>query len=140
MRFEEVVQLQAPPAEVWAVMSNVAGWPQWNDSVTAVEVLRPGPVGLGTQARVKQPRLPAVTWEVTDWRPATSFTWEVKRVPVPTMGRHAIAPSADGSSTVTLVLKQKGPLAPLLGALTRGMTERYIALEAQGLKRRCEAR
>jgi len=42
-------------------------------------------------------------------------------------------------SRATLSLEFSGPLGPLVARLTRGLNTRYLALEAQGLKKRAEA-
>jgi hypothetical protein len=41
--------------------------------------------------------------------------------------------------TVTAALEQAGPIGPVLGLLTKGLTERYLRMEVRGLKARCEA-
>jgi hypothetical protein len=39
---------------------------------------------------------------------------------------------------VTLSVSYGGPLGVVVGWMLRGLTRRYLALEAAGLKRRCE--
>ena len=78
-------------------------------------------------------------WEVTDLDPGRSFSWTAKNVGVTSVGEHRIAPHANHGATVTLSLRQQGPLAPVLAALTSKLTRRYVEAEAQGLKRRSEA-
>ena len=54
------------------------------------------------------------------------------------MGRHGVEPKGAGSKA-TLTLHFSGFLAPLIARLYRGLNERYLALEAKGLKQRSEA-
>ena len=41
--------------------------------------------------------------------------------------------------TVTLTLDQEGFLAPVVWRLTGSRSRRYVQMEADGLKRRCES-
>jgi hypothetical protein len=43
-----------------------------------------------------------------------------------------------GGCTATIRLTQRGPAAPLVGALLDGLTRRYLRMEAEGLKSRTE--
>ena len=54
-------------------MSDVERWPQWTESVTSVQRLEPGPLAMGSRARIKQPRLLRATWQVTAIEAGRSF-------------------------------------------------------------------
>jgi uncharacterized membrane protein len=139
MQVETTIEIDAPPELVWAVMTDVERWPEWTTSVERAERLDDGPLRIGSRARLKQPRFPAVIWEVTDLQPGRSFAWTATNVGVTSIGEHRIVPHAARGVSVTLSLRQQGPLAPLLAALTGKVTRRYVEAEAQGLKRRSEA-
>jgi uncharacterized membrane protein len=139
MQVETTIEIDAPPELVWAVMTDVERWPEWTTSVERAERLDDGPLRIGSRARLKQPRFPAVIWEVTDLQPGRSFAWTATNVGVTSIGEHRIVPQAARGVSVTLSLRQQGPLAPLLAALTGKVTRRYVEAEAQGLKRRSEA-
>jgi hypothetical protein len=139
MRLEQTFDIDAPPAAVWAVMQDLKAWPTWTASMRRVDLLDPPPVGPGTRVRVDQPRLPPARWDVTEWQADQGFTW-VNRAPgIDVRARHAIVPRGSGSR-VTLSIEYAGVLGRLFGWLTRGLTARYVAMEAAGLKARVEAR
>ncbi|HUL02783.1 MAG TPA: SRPBCC family protein [Gemmatimonadales bacterium] len=139
MTFTISTDIDAPPATVWRIMSDVERWHEWTASITSVRLLGPGPFALGSRARVRQPRLPPATWEVTEVEEGRRFTWVSRSPGIAVTGRHEVAARGDGkASRVTLALTFAGLLGPLVGRLTRGITQRYIALEANGLKRRSE--
>lgn len=108
--------------------------------MTSVERLDDGPLRVGSRARIRQPRLPEAVWEVTEVVPGASFTWVARGPGVRTTASHVVAPAApDGThAAVTATLVQAGPLGPVVGLLTKRLTERYMDLEVHGLKTRCE--
>ena len=132
------IDIAAPPARVWPIMSDVEHWHEWTPSIRKVVRLDSGPMAVGSRVRVHQPRLPVAFWRVTEWRPGESFTWVSRNPAVQVTARHAIEPIA-GGSRVTLSLQYEGIFGALLARLTRGITERYVGLEAKGLKARSEA-
>ncbi|RBM22038.1 polyketide cyclase [Prauserella sp. PE36] len=135
MRFEVVRHIDATPDVVWAALVDVERWPEWTDSVTSVRRLGTGPLQVGSEARVKQPRLAAQVWRVTELTERRSFTWEARGPGLTTIGGHVLAEDANGAVTATLSLEQRGPLAPVLGFALGGMVRRYVTMEADGLKR-----
>ncbi len=138
MRYELSVDVNAKPDAVWAVLADVERWPEWTPSVRRVRRLEEGPLGGGSTARVKQPKLPAARWRVTGYVAGREFTWVSQSPGVTTVAEHLIAPGDGGGSRVTLVLTQTGRLARLAGLLGGRLIRRYVGLEADGLKRRSE--
>jgi uncharacterized protein YndB with AHSA1/START domain len=134
----ERVEIAAAPAAVWAVLTDVQGWRRWTRSVELVRRREQGrPFGAGSEAWVKQPRLPGAVWRVTRYEAGRGFTWESRSPGVRTVADHRLSPAGDGTE-LTLELRQQGPLAPLAGLLLGGLTRRYLAMEATGLKTYCE--
>ena len=138
MRYEREIEIDAPADRVWPVIEDVEHWSEWTASVTSIEIVDGRPFGEGTQARVKQPRLPAAVWTVTRHDPTRSFRWEATGPGVRSMGDHAVRPDGEARSVATLVFEQRGPLGALTGLLFGRMIRRYVDMEAEGLKRRSE--
>ena len=139
MKYEQSIDIDVEPPRVWSVMADVERWSEWTRSITKAELLTPAPLGVGGRVRIKQPRLMAATWTVTDFEPNAGFSWRAVVPGLISDGVHRITARSGGGSTVTLTLDQRGPLAPLLRLLTAKMTRRYIDFEARGLKARSEA-
>ena len=135
---EELVLISAEPAVVVAVMLDVECWAEWTPTIMSIRRLEPGPLAVGSTAVVRQPRLPPVTWRVTELDPVRGFTWVATGPGVHTVGEHHADPVPAGGSRARLALSQSGPLGVLIGRLTHGLTRRYVALEGAGLKSRCE--
>lgn len=133
--FETTHHIDAPAESVWEVLSDVAHWPEWTPTIDSVERLDSGPLRVGSQARVRQPKLPRAQWEVTELVEGRSFTWEATGPGLRTIGRHEVTPDADGC-TVTLSIEQTGPMAGVAARMWRKLTQRYVELEAESLDAR----
>ncbi len=132
-------EVATPPDRVWGVMSDVVKWPEWTASVTSVRLLDGGPLRIGSRAWIKQPSLPPARWKVTVLEPGRGFEWESVGPLLRVTGIHTVEP-APGGSRVTLALAYDGPIGRLVGRLTRGISERYVTLEGEGLRARSEGR
>lgn len=139
MRYEIEVDIDAEPATVWAVLADVERWPDWTSSMTLVRRLEDGPFGVGSTVRVRQPKLPTAVYTVTEHAPGQAFTWAARSPGVTTVAGHHVVSREGGHATVRLTLDQTGVLAPVVGLLAAKLTRRYVTLEAEGLKRRCES-
>jgi len=137
MTFSETVDIRATPERVWAVMSRIERWPEWTPSVRRIEHLDRGPLAVGSRARIRQPKLPPVTWRITSFENGRGFTWVTRSPGVSVTAHHVIEATPDGARA-TVSIQFEGLLGPLWGWLTRRLNERYLGLEATGLKRRSE--
>jgi uncharacterized membrane protein len=135
---KRAIEIAAPAEKVWAVMTDVERWPEWTPSVTDVERLDAGPFGIGSRARIRQPRLPAAVWTVTDAEMGRHFEWRNATPGLKTVASHRIEPQAANDCRVTLTLGWMGLLAPLVRLALGRLSSRYVEMEAEGLKRRCE--
>jgi hypothetical protein len=139
MHYEASAAIAAPIDLVWSTVVDVEHWPESTASVTSVERLDAGPFGVGSHARVRQPRLPTMVWTVTDVQPGREFTWIVKSLGVTTIATHRVTAGPGDQVSLTLSIDRVGLLAPVVDRLWDGLTRRYMAMEAAGVKRVCEA-
>lgn len=136
-KFTISVDIPAPPARVYEVISDVDRWHEWTPSITSVTRDSKAPLAVGSSAVVRQPKLPPAKWTVTKLEPGHGFTWVARGPGLRTIGDHWVEPIANGSRA-TLSVEQQGLLGGIMGRLTKRLTEQYIAFEAAGLKARCE--
>jgi uncharacterized protein YndB with AHSA1/START domain len=137
--FSIAVDIPAPPERVWAVLADIERWSEWTPTVTRIQRLDRGPLAVGSRVRIRQPKLPPATWQVSALQPGRSFTWITRSPGVCVMGEHEVEPAARGAR-VMLSLRFSGVLGPLVARLTRRLNGRYLALEAKGLSERSTAR
>jgi uncharacterized protein YndB with AHSA1/START domain len=138
MGFEVVIGINASEERVWATLTDVEHWPEWTSSMTSVTRIDSGAFGLGSQARIRQPRLGTMTWTVTELTPRHSFVWEAKRLGLALVAGHYLSSGGGGSMNLTLTVEQKGPVGRLFGPLTEKSAKRFVQLEAEGHKRSAE--
>lgn len=131
--FQHTSTIAAPPEKVWAVLVDVARWPERIPTVDAVQRLDDGPLHVGARTRLKQPRLSEAVWTVTELTGGASFTWESTSPGVTVVASHLVEPHADGTQ-LTLLLDLKGPLAGVGWLLTKAMTKRYVETEAASIR------
>jgi uncharacterized membrane protein len=139
MRFEQSIDIDASQQRVWDVLSDLEAWPQRIETVDVVELLTPTPVGEGSRVRLKQPKLPEGAWDVTVWDAPSYFEWRQKSGGVTTVAGHRVEALADGRSRLTLTLDMRGMLVLMVALFYKGLTNRYMTIEAQGMKRAAES-
>ena len=139
MRFAKSIDVDAPQQRVWDVLSDLEAWPKRIETVDLVELLTPPPVGTGTRVRLKQPKLPAGVWEITVWDAPSYFEYRQRSGGVTIVAGHRVEALGEGRSRLTLTLEMRGLLVPIVGRLYKGLTDRYLTLEAQGMKRAAES-
>ncbi len=104
----------------------------------SVRRLDSGPFRIGSRARVRQPGFLPAVWEVTDLDEGRSFTWVTRSPGMRAAGNHRVEPIPSGSRA-TLSVTYEGALGGLVASLMAKTTERFLGLEAIGLKKRSES-
>ena len=137
--FEAATRIDASPAEVWALLTDVGGWRDWNSGVDRVE----GRVALGEQltiyATMIRNRPFSVT--VTELRPQEAMRWR-GGLPFGTAvieRTYSLDAQDDGGTVLTVREDHTGPLAALLGRTTPDLNPSFRQFCA-GLKARAEER
>jgi uncharacterized membrane protein len=130
------ITIDAPIEVVWSVFTDVERWPTWASSFTSVELID-GPMRLGAKARIRQPGLPVVVWEVTRWEPGRSWTWTATGPGARTDASHVLTRVGERTLAEQSIVPS-GPIGRLAALVWRSLTRRYLAIEAEGLKKRSE--
>ena len=138
MKTEVSVEISRPAELIWSVLMDVERWPEWTSSITSINRLDQAPFGMGSSVSIRQPKLKTMTWRVSEFVPGRLFTWKTQSPGMSTTARHTIQPREHGC-IVTHTIEHDGRLALLLEPFFRRLTQRYVEMEAQGLKKECEA-
>ena len=135
-QFSISIDIKTPVDRVFEVMSDTDRWHEWTPSVTSIKRLDDGAFKVGSRALIRQPKFPPATWKITAID-QNSFTWENRAPGIRVIAHHSAVPIASGTRA-TLSLRYEGFLAKWLARLTWNITNRYLAMEAFGLKARSE--
>jgi uncharacterized membrane protein len=139
MRFERSIDIDAPQQRVWDVLSDLEAWPRHIDTVDAVELLTPAPLAKGSRVRLKQPKLPEGVWDVTAWDAPSYFEWTQKTGGTTSVAGHRVEALGEGRARLTLTLDMRGLLIPVIARFYKGLTNRYMTREAEGMKQASES-
>lgn len=139
MHFETSIDVDASQQRVWDVLTDIEAWPARIDTVDTVELVTPAPLAAGSRVRLRQPKLPEAVWEVTVWEAPSFFEWMSKSSGMTITAGHRVEGLGHGRARLTLTIDMRGPLAPLFGRLSAGLTNDYMAREATAMQRAAEA-
>jgi hypothetical protein len=139
MRFEKSIEIDASQQRVWDVLSDIEAWPRRIETVESAELLTPAPLATGGRVRLKQPKLPEGDWDVTVWDEPSYFEWTQKTSGITSVAGHRVEALGEGRARLTLTLEMRGVLVPVVGVFYKGLTNRYMNLEAEGMKRASES-
>jgi uncharacterized membrane protein len=139
MHFEKSIEIDASQQRVWDVLTDLEAWPQRIETVDTVELLTPAPITKGSRVRLRQPKLPEGTWDITVWDAPSYFEWTQKESGVTSVAGHRVEALGEGRARLMLTLDMRGILIPVIGRFYKGLTNRYMNLEAEGMTRAAEA-
>lgn len=138
MIMEGTITIEASAERVWEVFAEVEQWPTWTASVTRLSALDGPELAVGRRFEIKQPRFPKLVWRVTELDAGHAWSWVQRSLGGTTTASHELTATSAGQTVVRQTIEQRGPIGVVVGVLTRRLTRRYLSLEAEGLKARCE--
>lgn len=140
-RTESSIVISAAPAQVMAVIADLASYPEWSDGVKSVEVLtewedgRPGDARFVVDAGVIKD-----TYELEyDWDDDRSVTWKLVEGQMLKAldGAYTLTENGDGSTTVSYQLAVDVSI-PMIGLIKRKAEKVIVDTALRGLKERVE--
>jgi uncharacterized protein YndB with AHSA1/START domain len=106
-------QLPAPPATVWARLTEAEGYPRWNPTVTRIQ----GPITLGQRLEIEVPTAPGRTFRptVVEMDAPRSMVWQDGFAPMFQGTRSFTLTEAEGGAT-TFTMREVfvGLMLPLI--------------------------
>ena len=139
MHVEHSTVVKAAPEVVWALTTDVERLPEVTPTITSAERLDDGPLRVGSQARLVQPRQRPRVWTVDRLDAPTHFEWSAPLGPFTVVGRHVIEAVPEGCRN-TLSVELRGRGASLAGLLLRKPFNEAMQQESEGFRRAAEAR
>ncbi len=130
--------VRRPPADVFdfVATNHFANHPRWDPDLLEMTQTSPGPVGVGTTARVVRrqgDRRVEGTATVTEYAPHRVAAWDVRFGPFLLRQRSDLAPEHEGRATrlrLTIETRARGPvrlLLPLMRGRFRTTMERSLS-------------
>jgi uncharacterized membrane protein len=131
MLITDELVIDAPIGAVWNLTVDIEGLPGVTPTVTSVERLDDGPLGVGSRARLKQPGQRPAVWTVTRFEPQSDFAWSSSFLGIRMVGGHHLE-SVDGGTRNTLSIELTGFGSGMMGRLVGGRIAEAIATENRG--------
>jgi len=137
MRYELAVEIERPPAEVYAYLADPTHLPDWQADVEEVRDAPGGPLSAGalfTEVRSFLGKRAVSTLEVTAAEPGRELALRTVSGPVEVTIRHLLEPSGDGTRVRVEADADAGTLLGLGGPLLRRAAERRARSDFGRLK------
>jgi ribosome-associated toxin RatA of RatAB toxin-antitoxin module len=136
------IVIEAPPADIMAVIADFDSYPEWAHQITGTEVVSTGTDGLPGEVRLTVDAGPIKDSYTLayDWAPdGLSVSWSLVKGQMQKAqdGRYLLAPRSDGSTEVTYSLSVQLTI-PIIGLLRRKAEKVIMDTALRNLKRRVE--
>jgi uncharacterized protein YndB with AHSA1/START domain len=122
--FEHSVQASVSPERVWALWTDVSGWPDWNPGVARAEL--DGPLAEGVTGSVRGAGGPASTLKVIEIDPERRFVTEASERLMRLRFEYELADAEDGQLRITHRVRMSGLATPLMRRTVGPRLERSI--------------
>ena len=122
--FEHSVQARASRERVWALCTDVSGWPKWNPGVARAELN--GPLAEGATGTVRAFGGPASTLKVLAIEPDRRFVTEASERLMRLSFEYELADAEGGQLRITQRVRMTGLATPLMRRTVGARLERSI--------------
>jgi uncharacterized protein YndB with AHSA1/START domain len=138
------VEISRSPEDVFAQLTDVPRYSEWQEGVVSARLEGDGPLGQGSRlsfTRRVGGREQTMTSEMTEFSPPSGFAFRGIDGPVRAKGRGIVEPIGDGDrSRFTFELDFEGHgFGKLLLPLVRRQASKEMSITHQNLKRRLES-
>ena len=130
--------IQAGPDRIWALLTDAAGFPRWNSTVTSIE----GEIAEGRRLKLKVPAAGERVFKprVSKVEPGRSMIWSDGMAPMfKGVRTFTLTPKGDGSTEFSMREEFSGLMLPLIKGSLPDFGPVFEAY-AEDLKRAAEAR
>lgn len=112
LRYEVRAAVRAPPARVWARLTDAAAFPTWNSTVTSLE----GPIALGQRLTIRVPAAPkrAFRPSVVELVPEQRMVWRDGQAPFFVGTRTFTLAPTGGGCEFAMAEEFRGVMLPLI--------------------------
>jgi uncharacterized protein YndB with AHSA1/START domain len=128
--------IQAPPERVWSLLTDAAGFPRWNSTVTRIG----GTIALGQRLAIEVPAAPGRTFKpkVSESEAPARMVWSDGAAPMfKGVRTYTVAPAAGGGSAFSMVEVFSGVMLPMIAGSLPDFVPIFDAYAAD-LKREAE--
>jgi hypothetical protein len=137
--FGTTIAIHAPPASIWAILTDASRYPAWNPTVTGLD----GTIALGSRIVLRARLDPKRAFRLTVSKlvPPHSMVWRGGLPLGLFTGERTftLTPAGDGTTTFAMRESFSGPLAPLKSPARPAKQPEFEAF-ADALKRAAERR
>ena len=137
IRVEHSTVIRCPVADVFAVVSDVEGWPRWNKTARVARITSPGSVGLGTTFRLEGTilgRAVDANHEVTAYEQDRVFAAKTLSGPFLATGTYTFEPVPEGTRVDVVVEGEPAGVARFSGAMLTPAIRKQVETQQGHLK------
>jgi uncharacterized membrane protein len=134
---ERSIVIDVPTERIWEAFVNLGEWPVWNHHMQEVHLLTEVPLAMGSRARIVLKTRLSSTWEVTEFTPGRSFTWDASLFGSRLSFAHVVEP-VNGGSRVVLRIEAAGLTGLVASLVLRFSYGRFLNRSLQRLKESLE--
>lgn len=107
------INIQAPPARIWKLLTTAGDFPRWNSTVKSIE----GTIAQGETVKLKATIAPerVFTLKVNEFIPNQKLVWSDGMAPMfKGVRTYTLTPKADGSTDFTMIEVFSGIMLPMI--------------------------